>query len=100
MNSVQSRQKNRQSQCQVKLKDMKQTPIQKLIEWLDKDPRGMLHAYDKQIITEYAQSLLPYERKCIEGAYKEGEAGFHYCAETAQDYFSSTYNNPQGGGVK
>ena len=44
------------------------------------------------------QSLLQYEQECIEGAYKEGEAGFHYCAETSQDYFTNTYNNPQGGG--
>ena len=71
---------------------MKQTPIQKLIEWLDKDPKGMLHAYDKQIITEYAQSLLPYERECIEGAYN---SGYYKGADREEfkddNYFTSTY---------
>ena len=72
-----------------KAKDMKQTPIQKLIEWLDKDPKGMLHAYDKQIITEYAQSLLPYERECIEGAYDD--SGGWRDTRTAQNYFKNKY---------
>lgn len=86
---------------------MKQTPIQKLIDWLDKDPRGMLHAYDKQIITEYAQSLLPYERECFELAHIDGnKRGYVYgdnaamgstkgnkaATEAAEDYFTSTYN--------
>ena len=50
------------------------------------------------------QSLLQYEQECIEGAYKEGVEDveiknnkLHYFI-SAQDYFTSTYNNPQGGG--
>lgn len=90
---------------------MKQTPITKSIEQIriqaeDYRKRGnyeqdfmLIHKSEALFDSiKLLQSLLPYERECIEGAYKEGEAGFHYCSETAQDYFTSTYNNPQGGG--
>ncbi len=82
---------------------MKQTPIQQAIEqieaemkiWESQSPspvRGAL-LRSRQIL----QSLLPYERECIEGAYKEGAEDveiknnkLHYFI-SAQDYFTSTY---------
>ncbi len=77
----------------------KKTAITQAIEWIEKDPKGMLHAYDKQIMTEYLQSLLQYERECIEGAYN---SGYYKGADREEfkddNYFTSTYNNPQGGG--
>jgi len=90
---------------------MKQTPLQKMLEFTqiqidalksveqDADNATVVLRFLKRQ-REILQFLLPYERECIEGAYKEGEAGFHYCSETPQDYFTSTYNNPQGGGGK
>jgi len=83
---------------------MKQTPIQQAIEQIriqaeDYRKRGNGDKSEALLDTiNLLQSLLPYEMECIEGAYQEGGAGFHYCAETAEDYFTSTYNNPQGGG--
>ena len=86
---------------------MKQTPIQQAIEQIriqaeDYRKRGNGDKSEALLDTiNLLQSLLPYERECIEGAWKEGEAvGLNHCAETAQDYFTSTYNNPQGGGVE
>lgn len=76
---------------------MKKTPLQQAIEQI----RTQAEDYQKRGNNDKSaalldsinllQSLLPYERECIEGAYKEGEAGFHYCSETPQDYFTNTY---------
>lgn len=78
---------------------MKKTPLAIAIQKIQDNE--MLNLSDVKMILI---DLLPVERECIEGAYKEGVEDveiknnkLHYFI-SAQDYFTSTYNNPQGGG--
>lgn len=89
---------------------MKQTPLSKAIAeieaemkiWESQIPspvRGAL-LRSRQIL----QSLLPYERECIEGAYDAGIATTSGMQTSdfkcGTKYYSQTFNqnNPQGGG--
>lgn len=65
--------------------------------------RGELEMYSLKPL----QSLLPYERECFVDSYKDGyikHVSGSRCnltnalTDLAQDYFTSSYNNPQGGG--
>lgn len=93
---------------------MKDTPIQKAIaelEYAIKSATEVMHEKSgtdeavmmgqvmfQQNFLKYLQSMLPYERECIEEAYKDGENNEYWYTGTAHDYFTNTYNNPQGGG--
>lgn len=81
---------------------MKDTPIQKAIAEIEKEIKRWEYESPSPVIgallcsRQILQSLLPYERECIIKAY---------CADMevdltndAHDYFTNTYNNPQGGG--
>ncbi len=86
---------------------MKKTPLQQAIEQI----RTQAEDYQKRGNNDKSaalldsinllQSLLPYEMECIEGAYN---SGYYKGADREEfkddNYFTSTYNNPQGGGVK
>jgi len=88
------------------------TPIQKAIAEIEERINATMRINEYSEETKIAiktglrlsqtilQSQVPYERECIEGAYKEGEAvGLNHCIETAHDFFTQTFKtNPQGGG--
>ena len=87
---------------------MKQTPITKSIEQIriqaeDYRKRGnyeqdfmLIHKSEALFDSiKLLQSLLPYERECIEGAYADGAILSDFTrepTEEAQDYFTNTYN--------
>ena len=96
---------------------MKQTPITKSIEQIriqaeDYRKRGnyeqdfmLIHKSEALFDSiKLLQSLLPYERECIEGAYDAGIATTSGMQTSdfkcGTKYYSQTFNhnNPQGGG--
>ena len=91
---------------------MKQTPIQQAIEQIriqaeDYRKRGNGDKSEALLDTiNLLQSLLPYERECIEGAYDAGIATTSGMQTSdfkcGTKYYSQTFNqnNPQGGGVE
>jgi hypothetical protein len=85
---------------------MKQTPITKAIDIVlsmtEINESSLATPTNKALSRVYMtlQSLLPYERECIEGAYNSGYYKGTDREEFKDDnYFTNTYNNPQGGGV-
>lgn len=90
---------------------MTKTPIRQAIERVENrinntDPQTKKRAYLIAVLHDL-QSLLPVEREAIEVAYLTGILGDAKSPwlkdddrKAAQDYFTSTYNNPQGGGGK
>ena len=77
-----------------KAKDMKQTPIQTAIEEIAEGE--YLPAAELKWVTKILQSLLPYERECIEQAVKDNIPSLNILTEQnlsdiAKDYFTSTY---------
>ena len=74
---------------------MEKTALNLAIEIVQRDERGMLHAYDKQIVSAILTSLLPTEQHQIEAAYKDGLTMGHVTGETAlksaSDYFTTKY---------
>ena len=83
-----------------KSRDMKDTPLLKLLDEIE-GYRPIAGTDPFPYIIAKLQSLLTYERECLEGAFTEGEAvGLNHSTDTAHDYFTQTFKtNPQGGGV-
>ena len=76
---------------------MKQTPLQKLLDEIE-GYRPIAGTDPFPYIIAELQSLLPYERECIEGAYNAGfDAGTLLSDaraadyDSAQDYFTQTF---------
>jgi len=71
---------------------MEKTALNLAIEMVQRDERGMLHAYDKQIVTAILTLLLPTEQQQIKTAWQHGwddnEDGMDI---TASDYFKTKY---------
>ena len=55
-----------------------QTPLERLIKWIDVDNPNPTHFPDRIDIANKAKSLLPEERKAIEEAYNLGSARTEY----------------------
>lgn len=70
---------------------MKQTPLQKAIELINKNRDEKLQYYDLAInnVTEILQSLLPYEQEYIENAHRHG----FNTLKSSNKYFKETYTN-------
>jgi len=67
----------------------KQTAMQILIEWVDKELK--LKNYEHQEIIDKATSLLPTERQQIEQAYNDGCVYGHI--NDSETYFATTYGD-------
>ena len=75
---------------------MEKTALNLAIEMVQRDERGMLHAYDKQIVTAILTQLLPTEQQQIEAAFAAGHIDGMTDPENLScyqpsDYFTTKY---------
>jgi hypothetical protein len=67
------------------------TPLQKLIEFIDKE-QGMIKDSFVLEIKKKAESLLPEEKQMVIDAWKDG--GSTLSAKNAEQYFNETFVKP------
>ena len=74
----------------------KLTPLQHLLKFMDEDKSGVLHSYDRQLITDEIKRLMPVEKQQILDAYNQdlyGGLEGHTKYEDGEDYYNQTYKS-------